>query len=158
MSTAAPDPALTLPDGWRTIPPEMVGAPGVVLVGAYETPDAGFTANVTVTVQVPDGPVDLPALATEAVRRMEAGARDVVLHRQDLAVDDAGRPALSQEIAFTADLGDQEVALVQTQDVVATHDEVAGAGRWWTVTLTASAGQSADLRPAVTDLVRRLRG
>ena len=67
MSTDPQDAAPALPDGWRLIPPESLGTPGIAFAAAHEVPDAGFTANVTVGVQRSADPGLVRALGAEAV-------------------------------------------------------------------------------------------
>lgn len=149
------DDTFTLPEGWRTIPREAVGAPGVAFVAAHETPDQGFTANVTVTVQLAGGTVALTDLAAAAVQQIEAAERDVVLRRRDVAGSDRA-PSLSQEVAFVTTLAGDDVTLVQAQDVVTVPGADGGAGHVWTVTFTATQAQAATLAPDVAALVETI--
>lgn len=150
--------ALTLPDGWRTVPLELIGdAPGIELVAAHETPDAGFTANITVGVQDSAGPGYVEALGDAAVRRIEATEQDVTVRRREVLAEEP-TPALVQEVVLTTDLGGTPVTLVQTQAFLAATDpERPGQALVRTVTCTATAGQAEALAEDVAALVRALR-
>jgi hypothetical protein len=154
--TALPDATFDLPDGWQTIPVELLGAPGLVFVAAHSTPDAGFTANVTVGVQESAGPGFVAALGAEAVRRIEATEQDVDLRRRDLQGEEPAA-ALVQEVAFTTAVDGAPVGLTQTQAFVGATDATTGAAVVWTVTCTATAAQAAALSGDVEALVARLR-
>lgn len=157
MTAVPPNLTFRLPAGWRPVPAEMAGAPGLVFIGVHETPDGGFTANVTVGVQASAGPGLVPALAAEAVRRIEATERDVVVQRQDVLGEEPAL-GLGQQVTFTTDLDGRPVPLVQAQVFLAAADvEDPQRQVVWTITFTATAAQAPALAPDVEELVRSVR-
>jgi hypothetical protein len=148
----------TLPDGWRTYPREIIErAPGIEVLAARDTPDAGFTANLTVGVQDSAGPGQVAALGAEALRHFETSERDVVLRRREILGEDPDA-GLVQEIELTTDLGEVAVRLVQTQAFLpATDPARPGTALVRTFTCTATAEQAGALADEVAALVQALR-
>lgn len=154
-----PDVALALPEVWQTVPLELLGdAPGLVLVAAHRTPDAGFTANITVGAQQAVGDGDMVALGDEAVRRVAATEQEVTVRRRDLIGADPVT-GLVQEVALTTAVEGGTLDLVQAQAfVLAADPEDAGRTLLWTVTGTATEAQVADVAEAVAGVVATLVG
>lgn len=152
MSTDAQD-APALPEGWHLIPPETLGTPGIAFAAAHETPDSGFTANVTVGVQRSDAPGLVLALGTEAVRAIEATEREVVVHRRE----QRGDAAVTQEVHFTTTVDDAALPMTQVHEFVAVPGAAGGPATVWTVSVTATRAQAEALADGLTELLGSLR-
>jgi hypothetical protein len=153
MSTEPQHAAPALPDGWRLIPPETLGTPGIAFAAAHEVPDAGFTANVTVGVQRSADPGLVRALGAEAVRAIEASEQDVAVHRQEAR----GDLAVAQEVHFTTTIDGDPVPMTQVQEFVAVPAADGGPATVWTVSATATRAQAEALAEGLTTLLDALR-
>jgi hypothetical protein len=152
MSTDAQD-APALPEGWHLIPPETLGTPGIAFAAAHETPDAGFTANVTVGVQRSADPGLVLALGAEAVRAIEATEQEVAVHRRELRGDDA----VTQEVHFTTTIDDVAVPMTQLQEFVAVPGAGGGPATVWTLSATTTRAQAEALADGLAELLGSLR-
>lgn len=152
MSTDPQD-APALPEGWHLIPPETLGTPGIAFAAAHETPDAGFTANVTVGVQRSADPGLALALGAEAVRAIEATEHDVAVHRRE----QQGDAAVAQEVHFTTTVDGVGVPMTQVQEFVAVPGADGGPATVWTISATATRAQAEALADGLAVLLASLR-
>lgn len=152
MSTDPQD-APALPPGWHLIPPETLGTPGIAFAAAHETPDAGFTANVTVGVQRSADPGLVLALGAEAVRAVEATEQDVAVHRRE----QRGDAAVTQEVHFTTTIDDARVPMSQVQEFVAVPGADGGPATVWTLSATTTRAQAEALADGLAELLGSLR-
>ncbi|MFJ3198861.1 hypothetical protein [Streptomyces sp. NPDC086989] len=124
MPTTLPVPIeFSLPEGWRSAPPDEVGAPGVAFIALHEHPDDGFTANITADGDFrPDG-ATLADMGDESLDRLrEAGAESVVVtSRRDLGSE--ASPGLAQRLTLSAVGAGVRRDLVQSQVYLAVLDE-----------------------------------
>ena len=151
--TTDPQDAAPLPEGWHLIPPETLGTPGIAFAAAHETPDAGFTANVTVGVQHSDDPGLAVELGAEAVRAIEATEQDVALARRE----QTGDLAVAQEVHFTTTGDGVAVPMTQVQEFVAVPGAEGGPATVWTVSATATRAQAEALADGLAELLGSLR-
>jgi hypothetical protein len=145
----------SLPEGWHLIPPETLGTPGIAFAAAHETPDAGFTANVTVGVQ---RSADLDAglvlaLGTEAVRAIEATEQEVAVRRRE----QRGDAAVMQEVHFTTTIDGAAVPMTQVQEFVAVPGADGGPATVWTLSATTTRAQADALADGLSALLGSLR-
>lgn len=151
--TTDPQDAPALPEGWHLIPPGTLGTPGIAFAAAHETPDAGFTANVTVGVQRSDDPGLALELGAEAVRAIEATEQDVALARRE----QTGDLAVAQEVHFTTTVDGVAVPMTQVQEFVAVPGPDGGPATVWTVSATATRAQAEALADGLAELLGALR-
>lgn len=151
--TTDPQDAAPLPEGWHLIPPETLGTPGIAFAAAHETPDAGFTANVTVGVQRSADPGLVVALGAEAIRAIEATEQEVVVARRE----QQGDSAVAQEVHFTTTVDGGAVPMTQVQEFVAVPVADGGPERVWTVSATATRAQAEALADGLATLLGQLR-
>lgn len=151
--TTDPQETAALPEGWHLIPPEALGTPGIAFAATHETPDAGFTANVTVGVQRSDEPGLAVALGAEAVRAIEATEQEVALHRRE----QRGDTAVAQEVHFTTTIGGVPVPMTQVHEFVAVPGADGGPATVWTVSATATRAQAEALADGLDELLGSLR-
>jgi hypothetical protein len=151
--TTDPQDAPALPEGWHLIPPGTLGTPGIAFAAAHESPDAGFTANVTVGVQRSDDPGLAVELGAEAVRAIEATEQEVVLARRE----QRGASAVAQEVHFTTTVDGGAVPMTQVQEFVAVPGADGGPATVWTVSATATRAQAEALADGLAELLGALR-
>jgi hypothetical protein len=151
--TTDPQDAPALPEGWHLIPAEAIGAPGIAFAAAHETPDAGFTANVTVGVQRSADPGLALQLGAEAIRAIEATEQDVTLARRE----QQGDTAVAQEVHFTTTVDGTAVPMTQVQEFVAVPGADGGPATVWTVSATATRAQAEALADGLAELLGSLR-
>jgi hypothetical protein len=151
--TTDPQDAAPLPEGWHLIPPEALGTAGIAFAAAHETPDAGFTANVTVGVQRSDDPGLAVELGAEALRAIEATEQDVVLARRE----QSGDLAVAQEVHFTTTVDGVAVPMTQLQEFVAVPGADGGPATVWTVSATPTRAQAEALADGLAELLGALR-
>jgi hypothetical protein len=152
MSTEPQD-APALPEGWHLIPPETLGTPGIAFAAAHETPDAGFTANVTVGVQRSAEPGLVVLLGAEAVRAIEATEQEVAVRRRE----QQGDAAVTQEVHFTTTIDDAAVPMTQVQEFVAVPGADGGPATVWTLSATTTRAQAEALADGLAALLGSLR-
>ncbi|MFJ2404941.1 hypothetical protein ACIOUE_26955 [Streptomyces xanthochromogenes] len=159
MTTSLPVPIeFDVPQGWRPASPDEAGAPGAAFVALHFSPDAGFTANITVDGEYRPDPATLPEIADESVHSMGAVSRTpvTVTDRSETGSTDA--PGLAQTLALSTVVGGQHHDLVQSQvylsmlDVHDPHKRVV-----IRLVLTSSAAQHPDVLADFQLLVRSVR-
>lgn len=151
--TTDPQDAPALPEGWHLIPPGTLGTPGIAFAAAHETPDAGFTANVTVGVQRSADPGLALELGAEAVRAIEATEQEVALARRE----QTGDLAVAQEVHFTTTVDGVAVPMTQVQEFVAVPGADGAPATVWTVSATATRAQAEALADGLAELLGALR-
>ncbi|HEY0215111.1 MAG TPA: hypothetical protein VGC57_01820 [Cellulomonas sp.] len=154
-----PDALVDLPAGWRVVPLDLLGAgaQGLELVAAYETPDAGFTANITVGVQEPVQPAVVGVLGDAVVQHLRDAETGAVLRRREVLGAEPV-PGLVQDVAFSTTVEGAEVAMLQTEAfVVSPHPDDAERVLVRTVTCTATAAQAGALADDVVAVIDALR-
>jgi len=154
--TTEPQDAGALPDGWRTIPPDRLGTPGIAFAAAHDVPDSGFTANVTVGVQRSADPGLVLTLGAEALRAIQATEQDVALHRREQS-GGTQAPALAQEVRFTTTIDGEPVRLTQVQEFVARPGADGAPATVWTLSATATQAQAEALADDLETLLGALR-
>lgn len=111
----------SLPEGWRSVPPDEVNAAEAAFVALRPPPVGGFTANITISGEVREDEVPLPRIADEAVEKLRAGARDVELGRRN-DVGSAANPGLTQAVRMTVGLHGTPTEIGQFQVFLAMRD------------------------------------
>jgi hypothetical protein len=118
MTATIPVPIeFSLPEGWRSVPPDEVGAAEAAFVALHPNPtpgDHGFTANITISGEIRPAEVALTDVADETLDRLRAGARDLKLGRRS-EVGSAANPGLTQAVRMTVDLHGRPQDLAQLQ-------------------------------------------
>ncbi|MEW2502205.1 hypothetical protein AB0878_17150 [Amycolatopsis sp. NPDC047767] len=114
----------SLPDGWRSVPPDQVGTPDAAFVALNPaSAREGFTANITITGELREDDVALTAVGDEAVEKLRAaGAQGVQLGRRN-EVGSAENPGLTQAVKLTVGLKGKQVDLVQFQVFLPMRDQ-----------------------------------
>jgi hypothetical protein len=114
----------SLPEGWRSVPPDEVGTPEAAFVALHPgSIRNGFTANITLTGEIRGEDEELTAIADEAAERLRAGgAQDVKVGRRN-EVGSAANPALTQAVKLTIPLDGRPAELVQFQVFIALRDQ-----------------------------------
>ncbi|MET9952102.1 hypothetical protein ABZ135_11220 [Streptomyces sp. NPDC006339] len=147
-----------LPEGWLpAAPPDGVDVPDVAFAAVRPHPDAGFSANITISGEVPPPEVTLPELADASARRLgEAVGPVAVDFRREVGSADA--PALTQRLTFSGIVGDTPHDLVQSQ-VFLTFADVRDPHRRAVIrlSLTATAAQHDEVIGDFQDFVRTVR-
>ncbi|MFE2553996.1 hypothetical protein ACFXGI_36575 [Streptomyces sp. NPDC059355] len=124
MPTTLPVPIeFSLPDGWRSAPPDEVGAPGVAFIALHGHPDDGFTANITVDGDFrPDG-ATLADMAEESVERLRRAAAESVTVTSRRELGSEASPGLAQRLTLSAVGGGVRRDLVQSHVYLAVLDQ-----------------------------------
>jgi hypothetical protein len=114
----------SLPEGWRSVPPDEVGTPDAAFVALHPgSVRNGFTANITLTGEIRGEDDELTAIADEAVERLRAGgAQDVKVGRRN-EVGSPENPGLTQAVKLTIPLNGRPAELVQFQVFMALRDQ-----------------------------------
>lgn len=103
----------SLPEGWRSAPPDEVGAPGAAFVALHPEPRDGFTANITIAGEPLPEDADLMTRAEESVQRLSEHATVHVTKRTQVGSPEA--PALTQNLRISTTLRGLPLELVQSQ-------------------------------------------
>lgn len=155
MAAVPPPVTFRLPAGWRQ---QAVGsAPGLDFVALHETSDAGFTANITVSLDLVTGDGAVEAMADGAVDRLAAAEQDVtVRRREELGHEPA--PGLAQDVRLTTTVDGAPVELTQVQVFLPAADvDVEGRQAVYSLTFTATSRQAPELAPDFQTLVGSVR-
>ncbi|MFF2203875.1 hypothetical protein [Streptomyces sp. NPDC058145] len=158
MTTSLPVPIdFELPEGWRSAPPDEVGAPGAAFVAVHLPSDGGFTANITIDGEYRPDPATLPEIADESVARLGRAITSVVVTgRRETGSAEA--PGLTQTLSFSTIAGGVSRDLVQSQvymsmlDVSDPHKRAV-----IRLILTSTAAQHPAVLDDFSDLVRSVR-
>lgn len=123
MATTLPIPIeFTLPDGWRSAPPDDVGAPGSAFIALHPGSQRdGFTANVTVGGGYRPDHATLAEIADESQARLAEVAQDVTVSRRD-EFGTSEAPGLTQAVNLSGVHHGPAQELVQSQVLLAMHD------------------------------------
>ncbi|WP_019819684.1 hypothetical protein [Saccharomonospora saliphila] len=147
MATTLPVPIeFSLPEGWRSVPPDEVGAERMAFVAVHRDTDDGFAANVTVHGELRDqSDTRLADVAAEAVERLRQEAIALRVGRQN-HVGTADAPGFTQVLQARLRAGGVVRDLVQFQTFLGLRDQ-AGSGRFAVlhIVLTATPSQFAAL-------------
>lgn len=111
----------SLPEGWRSVPPDQVDAAEAAFVALRPPSVKGFTPNITMNGDLQDVGVPLARLADEAVERLRRGAPDAELGKRKESGSDRG-PGLTQAVRMTLRLNDRPEQLVQLQVFLGMRD------------------------------------
>lgn len=111
----------SLPEGWRSAPPDQVDAGEAAFVALRPPGVKGFTPNITVSGDLQDTNVPLSRLADEAVERLQRGAPDVQLGTRKESGSERG-PGLTQAVRMTLLLNNRPEQLVQLQVFLGMRD------------------------------------
>lgn len=135
----------TLPDGWRSVPPERAGAPDVEFLAVHPGSSAGFTATIAVTGRVREDGAGLDELADESARRLAEQAVAVKVGRRERSGDETSG-SLTQALGVRVRTGDELTDLAQLRTFLAVPERT-GSGRLLVVdvVLTATPTQLAEL-------------
>jgi hypothetical protein len=102
-----------LPEGWRSAPPDELGAPGSAFVAVYPRADRGFTANITIDGAEALGG-SLAELADASVDSLRASAARVTVTDR-CSIGSAESPALTQTLGLRTEVNGLLRDLVQVQ-------------------------------------------
>ncbi len=123
MATQLPVPIeFRLPEGWRSAPPDEVGAPGVAFVALHPHSGDGFTANITISGRLRADGEDLDATGDESVERIRQQAAGPVTLRDRTRIGSAEAPGLTQMLDFATLVDDRPLALTQCQVYLSMED------------------------------------
>ncbi|GLY67031.1 hypothetical protein [Amycolatopsis taiwanensis] len=111
----------SLPEGWRSVPPDQAGAPGAAFVALHPPASQGFTANITISGELHADDVPLTQIADDAVDRLRAGAREVQLGRRS-EVGSPASPGLTQAVRLSVLINGAPAEIVQFQVFLAMRD------------------------------------
>ncbi|MFF8729440.1 hypothetical protein ACF073_23510 [Streptomyces sp. NPDC015171] len=146
-----------LPEGWRTAPPDEVGASGAAFVAIHLPSTAGFTANITIDGEYRPDSATLAEMADESMEHLRQASTSVTLiDRTESGSTDA--PGLTQTLAFSALAEATTHDLVQSQvylsllDVTDPHKRVV-----IRLVLTSASSQHPHVLDDFKDLVRTVR-
>lgn len=122
MAATIPVPIeFSLPEGWRSVPPDEAGAPGAGFVALHPPGSDGFTPNITISGDIHADDVPLTRIADEVVEELRAGAREVQLGRRTEA-GSAANPGLTQAVRLSVLLEGRPADIVQFQVFLALQD------------------------------------
>ncbi|MET9259989.1 hypothetical protein [Amycolatopsis sp. NPDC004079] len=124
MAATIPVPIqFSLPEGWRSVPPDDVGTPESAFVALCPSEARqGFTPNISISGEIRQS-IDLIAIGDEAVDNLRAaGAQGVKLGRRD-ETGTAANPGLAQAVKLVVPLGGRTVDLVQYQVFLLIRDQ-----------------------------------
>lgn len=149
MVTTLPAPiTFSLPEGWRSAPPDEAGAPGAAFLAVHPKPDNGFTANITISGNLHTVDVALESIADEAFETLRAGAAGRAKLGNRDRVGTPENPVLTQAVQLNLDLQGQPRELVQYQVFLGIRDK-ADPGRRLVLHLTLTS--TMDQFPEVID-------
>jgi len=111
----------SLPQGWRSVPPDQVDAGEAAFVALHPPASHGFTANITISGEVREDDESLTQIGDEAVDKLRATGRNVQLGRRN-EVGSAESPGLTQAVRMTVDLQGREQEIGQFQVFVVMRD------------------------------------
>jgi hypothetical protein len=124
VTTTIPVPIeFSLPEGWRSVPPDEVGTPDAAFVALNPAAAGkGFTPNITLTGEVRGEDVALTEVADEALERLRAGGAEVKLGRRN-EVGSPENPGLTQAVQLSLTLKGQPAKMVQFQVFLGMRDQ-----------------------------------
>jgi hypothetical protein len=147
----------SLPEGWRSAPPDEVGAPEAGFVALHPPGSGGFTPNITISGDIHADDVPLTRIADEVVERLRAGAREVTLGRRTES-GSAENPGLTQAVKLSVLLDGKPAEIVQFQVFLSLRDTRDPSRRAVLhVVLSALPDQFADLIEDFHQFVRTIR-
>jgi hypothetical protein len=115
VATTIPVPIqFSLPEGWRSVPPDEVGAPEAAFVALHPSDLPGFTPNIAISGEIRPEDVPLTEIADESVERLRSGSREVRPGRRN-EVGSAADPGLTQIIYFEVDTEGRRLNILQFQ-------------------------------------------
>ncbi|MEW2498273.1 hypothetical protein AB0942_32765 [Streptomyces nodosus] len=118
--------SFSLPDGWRSAPPDEVGAPGAAFVALHPAPADGFTANITVAGRMRDDAATLREIADESVQRLGQAGTVQVLKKEEVGTPAipglTDSPGVVQNLRLSTTLRGEPLELVQSQVYVGMED------------------------------------
>lgn len=112
----------SLPEGWRSVPPDQAGAEQAAFVALRPPASQGFTANITISGEVRGADEPLTQIADEAVEKLRSSARDVHLGRRN-EVGSPESPGLTQAVRMTVDLNGRPTEIGQFQVFIVMRDK-----------------------------------
>lgn len=122
MVTTLPVPIeFSLPDGWRSAPPDEVGASEAAFVALHPSSSKGFTANITISGELRTDGAPLSQVADEALGKLERSVGSVRLGRRN-EVGSEQNPGLTQAVTMTVQLQDRVQDLIQLQAFLSLAD------------------------------------
>lgn len=104
----------SLPEGWRSVPPNEVGAGDSAFVALHPPAGKGFTANITITGEIRESYIPLAHIADEAVETLRRTDPDARLGKRKESGSPAN-PGLTQSVRLSAVLKGRRVEIVQLQ-------------------------------------------
>ncbi|MPZ01049.1 MAG: hypothetical protein GEU97_24410 [Actinophytocola sp.] len=122
MASTIPVPIqFSLPEGWRSAPPDEVGAPDAAFVALRPPASNGFTPNITLSGELRGDDVPLTQVADEVVARLESSVGSVQLgRRNEVGSDDS--PGLTQAVRLPITLEGRKQDVVQFQVFITMRD------------------------------------
>ena len=121
MATAIPVPIeFSLPDGWRSAPPDQVGAPDAAFVALRPPASSGFTPNITISGEIRND-TPLSVVADEAMAKLRREVGNVQPGKRTEA-GSAKSPALTQAVRMRLILNGRPKDVVQLQVFIGMQD------------------------------------
>ncbi|MFH9088409.1 hypothetical protein [Streptomyces sp. NPDC017673] len=118
--------SFSLPDGWRSAPPDEVGAPDAAFVALHPASIDGFTANITIAGGMRNDSATMRQIADESVRRLgQAGSVEVTKQEEVGTPDIPGltdSPGVVQNLRLSTTLHGAPLELVQSQVYLGLED------------------------------------
>lgn len=122
MATTIPVPIeFSLPEGWRSVPPDDVGATEAAFVALRPPASEGFTPNITISGELRDDGASVQQVADEALTKLQGTVRNVQVGRRN-QVGSAANPGFTQAVRMSVDLHGRAQEVVQFQVFVAMRD------------------------------------
>ncbi len=153
-----------LPQGWKSAPPEEVGAPQAALVGLHlASRGQGFMPNITVTGRTRTGGTSLHTIAEESVQRLKETVGPVrVAKRTEVGTSEApgliDAPGIVQNLYIDATVNGQPMELAQSQFILVVENERQPSERAEIeIALTARSSQLQEVLPDYQDFLRTVR-
>lgn len=89
----------SLPEGWRSVNPDSIGADGPGFVALHTATSGPFTANITISGEVRDSSVSLEQIADETVARLRQTDPNVEVGKREHTGSPAS-PGFTQALRF----------------------------------------------------------
>jgi len=154
--------SFSLPDGWRSAPPDEVGAPGVAFVALHPASLAGFTANITIAGRMRNDGATMWEIAGESVQRLGEVGTVQVTKKEEVGTPDipglTDSPGIVQNLCLSTTLRGEPLELVQSQVYLGLEDIHSPSQRAVVeLVLTAKPEQLAEVLEDFKEFVRSVR-
>ncbi|MFF5017255.1 hypothetical protein [Streptomyces sp. NPDC001165] len=154
--------SFSLPDGWKSAPPDEVGAPGVAFVALHPASIDGFTANITIAGRMRNDSATMRQIADESVQRLGQAGTVEVIKQQEVGTPDipglTDSPGVVQNLRLSTTLHGEPLELLQSQVYLGMEDiERPSQRAVIELVLTAKPGQMAEVLGDFKEFVRSVR-